>query len=65
MGMLTGAACKGKSSAKQICKRMAVVYYRWVEDVGRNGRLRMLDDLDSLVAILQFGNKNYTMSVND
>jgi hypothetical protein len=58
---LAGATCKEKSSARQIRKHAAVICGLNVEDVGHNGRLQMLDELDSLVAVLQFGNKDYTM----
>jgi hypothetical protein len=58
-----GATCKGKSSARQICKRAAIVYYMWAEDVGCNDHLQMLHELDSLVAILQFGNKEFLPTI--
>ena len=53
------AARKGESSARRVSKGAAVIYYPRIKDVGGDDVLKMLEELDTPVAVLQFGNKNY------
>jgi hypothetical protein len=58
MYSFTGAASKGESSARRVCKSPAIVYYPRVEYIGGDDILKMLQKLNSSVAVLQFGDKN-------
>ena len=57
MYSFTGATGKGESSTRRVCKGTAIVYYPRVQDVGGDDIFKMLNELDSSVAVLQFGDK--------
>ena len=59
MYSFTGATGKGESSTRRVCKGTAIVYYPRVQDVGGDDLdiFKMLNELDSSVAVLQFGDK--------
>ena len=58
MYSFTGAAGKGESSARGVCKGAAIVYYPRVKYVGGDDILKMLNELNSSIAVLQLGDKN-------
>jgi hypothetical protein len=57
----TGAASKGEGSTGRVSKRTAIINNPGVEDIGGDNILQMLHEMNSPVAVLQFGDKYYTM----
>ena len=60
------AARKRECPARRVRERAAVINHSWIKYIGGNDVLQVLKELDSSVAVLQFGVENYVyLSLND
>ena len=60
------AARKREGPARRVRKRAAVINHSWIKYIGGNDVLQVLKELDSSVAVFQFGVKSYVyLSLND